>query len=164
MTRLYIFDADNTLRRTTVPGQVCPHASGEWELLPGVRERLARIDWAQAALGVASNQDHVGYGLLSRAQCRALLHELVSQATGGRARNVRVLFCHHVLEVTCACRKPAPGMLKELLASFRVRPEEALFVGDAVTDEAAALAAGIPFQYAAAFFGSTPAAPTGLRG
>ncbi len=114
MTRLYIFDADNTLRRTTVPGQVCPHAPGEWELLPGVRERLARIDWTQASLGVASNQDHVGYGLLTEARCRALLHDMVREAIGGSARDVRVLFCPHVLEVSCACRKPAPGMLEDV--------------------------------------------------
>ena len=152
MIRLYIFDADNTLRRTTVPGKVCPHGPGEWALLPGVRERLARIDWAQVALGVASNQDQVGYGLFTETRCRALLEELVHQATGGRARNARVLFCPHVLEVPCACRKPAPGMLLELLAWSGVLPGEALFVGDAPTDEAAARAAGIPFQHATAFF------------
>ncbi len=152
MTRLYIFDADGTLRRTTVPGQVCPHAPDEWELLSGVRERLARIDWDQVALGVASNQDHVGYGWLTEAQCRALLEEMVHQATGGRALQFQVRFCPHVLEVPCSCRKPAPGMLLDLLSHFRIRPEEALFVGDAPSDKAAAHAAGVPFQPAAEFF------------
>ena len=32
--RLVVFDADGTLRRTTVPGQPCPRASDQWELLP----------------------------------------------------------------------------------------------------------------------------------
>src|SRR5205085_2553999 len=59
--RLVIFDADDTLRRTIVPGQPCPHAEGEWELLPGVRARLHRIP-PDVYIGVASNQDHVGYG------------------------------------------------------------------------------------------------------
>jgi histidinol phosphatase-like enzyme len=55
--RLYVFDADGTLRRTTVPGLPCPNRPGEWELIPGVRERLARIGWGQggARFGVATN-------------------------------------------------------------------------------------------------------------
>lgn len=153
MTRLYIFDADGTLRRTTVPDKVCPHAPGEWALLPGVRERLADIDWTQAAIGIASNQDQVGYGWFTEAQCRALLEALVDEATGGRARRRKVAFCPHALEVPCGCRKPAPGMLFELLRHFGVRAHEALFVGDSPVDEAAARAAGVPFRYAHDFFG-----------
>src|SRR5689334_11626787 len=37
--RLFIFDADDTLRHTLVPGQPSPRAADEWELLPGVAER-----------------------------------------------------------------------------------------------------------------------------
>jgi D-glycero-D-manno-heptose 1,7-bisphosphate phosphatase len=45
--KLIIFDMDGTLRRTTVEGKPCPHAPGEWELLPGVREKFAGIARAQ---------------------------------------------------------------------------------------------------------------------
>jgi D-glycero-D-manno-heptose 1,7-bisphosphate phosphatase len=40
-------------------------------------------------------------------------------------------------------RKPAPGMLREALAHFRVAPHEAVMIGDQLTDLRAAQAAGV---------------------
>jgi D-glycero-D-manno-heptose 1,7-bisphosphate phosphatase len=152
--RLYVFDADGTLRRTLVAGQPCPHAPEEWALMPRVREVLARIPWGPEGpwLGIASNQDHVGYGLVAEDVCRDMLEALGRAATGGRAV-VHVAFCPHVLEVACGCRKPAPGLLLALMARFGVGPEQTLFVGDAESDAGAAAAAGVAFQWAEAFFG-----------
>jgi hypothetical protein len=84
MTRLYVFDADGTLRRTRVPGQPCPRSPEEWELLPDVVARLAAIPFEDGIeLGIASNQDQVAYGHLSAAMARALLAELADQASRG---------------------------------------------------------------------------------
>jgi histidinol phosphatase-like enzyme len=72
--KLYIFDADGTLRGCTVPGQPCPNRPGEWELLPGVRERLARIGWDERAgphFAVATNQGGVGLGYFTEREARA---------------------------------------------------------------------------------------------
>src|SRR3954469_23765035 len=82
--RLIIFDADGTLRRTTVEGLPCPNRPGEWELIPGVRERLGEIDWGAggARFGVASNQGGVGVGYLSLTAARRLLEEMVVEAFG----------------------------------------------------------------------------------
>ena len=80
--RLYIFDADGTLRRTTVEGLPCPNRPGEWELIPGVRERLGRIDWGAARFGVASNQGGVGLGYLPLAAALGLLEEMFVEAFG----------------------------------------------------------------------------------
>jgi D-glycero-D-manno-heptose 1,7-bisphosphate phosphatase len=44
-------------------------------------------------------------------------------------------------------RKPAPGMLLQALKDLGVAPSEALMVGDRPEDQAAALAAGVPFQW-----------------
>lgn len=152
--KLYVFDADETLRRTLVPGQPCPYAPGEWALMPNVRERLARIPFGPDGpyLGVASNQDRVGWGLLSEAAARRLLEDMVEAATGG-LRGARVELCPHLAHDGCACRKPRPGMLQRLLAHFRVAPHEAIFVGDAETDRQAAEAAGTHFAWARDFFG-----------
>ncbi|MDB4965167.1 MAG: hypothetical protein JWN44_856 [Myxococcales bacterium] len=155
-TRLYIFDADGTLRTTTVAGQPCPHAPEEWRLLPDVRARLAELP-PDARLGVASNQDHVGYGHLDEHRARELLRAMVVAATGRRLPDGALELCPHVREVPCACRKPGAAMLERLLAFYDVPAAEALFVGDAECDRAAAARAGIPFAWAHAFFGR----PTG---
>ena len=153
--RLYIFDADDTLRRTTVRGKPCPHAPEEWELLPGVRERLARIRWGAdgALLAVASNQDQVAYGHLTQDMAHRLLADLLRAAAGEVCPAPAIRFCPHALHVECRCRKPAPGMLLDIVRHFGVAPGEALYVGNALTDRQAAERAGIPFAWAHEFFG-----------
>src|SRR3954453_1039403 len=76
--RLFIFDADDTLRRTIVPGRPCPWRPEDWELLPGVQQILSRPKWNEPGgplIGIASNQDHVGYGHLSLETARELLRD-----------------------------------------------------------------------------------------
>jgi D-glycero-D-manno-heptose 1,7-bisphosphate phosphatase len=153
--RLYIFDADGTLRRTTVEGLPCPNRPGEWELIPGVRERLSQIRWGEggARFGVASNQGGVGLGYLSLAAARGLLEEMVVEAFGVRPPPPgSVELCPHAPHLGCPCRKPKPGMLVRLMRRFGVKPEETLFVGDMDKDEGAARAAGTRFAWAHEFF------------
>jgi D-glycero-D-manno-heptose 1,7-bisphosphate phosphatase len=149
--RLLIFDADGTLRRTLVPGQPCPHAANEWQLLDGVREVVSALP-RDLYLGVASNQDHVGYGHLTHAEAHALLSAALEQASGRKPDPAAIRLCPHRLEVTCSCRKPAPGMLLAILEHYRLSPSEALFVGNEPIDEAAAMNAGMPFVWAQDLF------------
>ncbi len=155
--RLYIFDADGTLRRTTVEGLPCPNRPGEWELMPGVRERLSQIDWNAARFGVASNQGGVGLGYLSLSAARRLLEEMVVEAFGvKRPPPGSVELCPHAPHRNCPCRKPQPLMLQRLMRRFGAAPHETLFVGDMDKDEGAARNAGTRFMWAHEFF-SRPA-------
>ena len=162
--RLYIFDADGTLRRTTVEGLPCPNRPGEWELIPGVRERLAEIDWCKARFGVASNQGGVGLGYLSLAAARRLLEDMVVEAFGVRAPPPgSVELCPHAPHLGCPCRKPRPLMLRRLMRRFRASRGETLFVGDMERDREAARRAGVPFLWAHEFFGREPPADSDAR-
>lgn len=154
-TRLYIFDADGTLRRTTVPGLPCPNQGGDWELIPGVRERLAQIDWGPrgARFAIASNQGGVGLGYLSFATARQLIVDMVVAAFGIEPPPGSIEICPHAPYLNCPCRKPRPEMLLRLVRRFRVAKAQALFVGDMPTDEEAARHAEIPFMWAHRFFG-----------
>ena len=145
--RLVIFDADNTLRRTTAPGQPCPHAPNEWEPLPGIREALAELRWGPGGLlmAIASNQDHVAYGHLSAAMALRLLQDAAEAATGHRPEPGAVRFCAHAIDAGCVCRKPEPGLLLDAMAHHGARPAETLFVGDHAVDREAAARAGVAF-------------------
>lgn len=158
--RLFIFDADDTLRRTIVPGKPCPHRPGEWELLPGVAAVLRAIPWDPDGpfLGIASNQDQVAYGWLSAAMAQRLLRDMMHEAVGEIRPRPCIRFCPHALEVDCDCRKPAPGMLQSIMAHFGVGAGETVFVGNAETDREAAARAGVGFAWAWEFFeGNLPA-------
>ena len=155
--RLYIFDADGTLRRTTVPGLPCPNRPGEWELIPGVRERLARVEWGAggARFGVASNQGGVGLGYMTLSAARRLLADMVVAAFGVEPPPGSVEVCPHAPYLKCACRKPEPLMLLRLMRRFHAAPAETLFVGDMDKDEEAARRAGTRFTWAHEFFERT---------
>jgi D-glycero-D-manno-heptose 1,7-bisphosphate phosphatase len=153
--KLFIFDADDTLRRTTLPGKPCPHAPGEWVLMPGVREKLSPIDWNSAKgpyLGIASNQDQVGYGHLTLTMARDLLRDLAHSAAGVEPSDAALQLCPHPLETGCYCRKPEPGMLLAIMAHYGVAPTETLFIGNHETDRCAAGRAGIDFGWSFDFF------------
>ncbi len=154
--RLVVFDADDTLRETVIPGKPCPHGPGEWVLRPGVREALQEISWGELMnphLGVASNQDHVAYGFVSFEMARSLLRDLAIAATGSVPADPALQLCPHPLDRACECRKPEPGMLLSIMTYYGVEPAETLFVGDAEVDREAAARAGTSFMWAADLFG-----------
>ena len=157
--KLFIFDADDTLRTTIVPGQPCPRARDEWVLLPGVRETLSPVQWNHQGgplLGIASNQDQVGYGHLTLDTARELLRDLARTAAGIRLPDPALQLCPHRLDVNCSCRKPRPGMLNAIMEYYRARPEETLFVGNHEADRQAAAEAKTAFVWAQDFFAVQP--------
>jgi D-glycero-D-manno-heptose 1,7-bisphosphate phosphatase len=145
--RLVIFDADNTLRRVTVPGKPCPYSPSEWEPLPGIRAALAGLEWGLGGrrMAIASNQDHVFYGHLTADMARRLLGDAAEAVTGHRPPDGAIRFCAHAMDGGCACRKPEPGLLLEAMAFHGIDPAETVFVGDAEVDRQAAAKAGVAF-------------------
>lgn len=152
--KLYIFDADNTLRRSTVPGQPTPNKKDEWELLPNVKEKLHEIlsKNADARIAIASNQGGIELGYLSQRQARKLLNDLYKDVSGKRAPKGMIQLCPD-FKKTSRCRKPEPGMLQAIIKQAGVSPECTLFVGDAEDDRLTAKNAGVQFAWAKNFFG-----------
>jgi D-glycero-D-manno-heptose 1,7-bisphosphate phosphatase len=153
--KLYIFDADGTLRRTTVEGLPCPNQPDDWELIPGVRERLAEIDWRGRGVhfGIASNQGGVGMGYMTYEMAYRLLSDMVVETFGVQTPpDGSIEICPHAPHANCPCRKPKPLMLRRLMHRFHVRRDETLFVGDMDRDKEAARCAGVRFLWAHEFF------------
>jgi D-glycero-D-manno-heptose 1,7-bisphosphate phosphatase len=149
-----IFDADDTLRRTTVAGQPCPHRPHEWELLPGVAETLRPLPWrTQLQLGIASNQDRIGWGIIEPDTAHAMLRALAVAATGYDPGADAVQLCPHRPADGCGCRKPAPGMIHRILVHYGAPPARAVFVGNAETDREAAIRARVTFLWRHDVFG-----------
>lgn len=157
--KLYIFDADGTLRRCTVEGQPCPNKPGEWELMPGVKEKLATIKWGTpydrgyAARGIASNQGGVGYGYLNFETAYQMLKQTFVEAFGSLPATGSIQICPHRKDEDCECRKPKPLMILRLMNAWQLRPDQVLYVGDMDTDRQAAENAGVDFMWAKDFFG-----------
>lgn len=158
--QLILFDADGTLRRTTVPGQVCPNKPGEWEVIPEAQAWFNRHGPfhpqggpRSLRVGIASNQGGVGLGFLGFEVAHSMLRDLYQALTGHPAPAGSVLICPHRPVDECYCRKPSPGLLDEMCRFYAVERSRTLYVGDMESDQEAARRAFIDFVWAEEFFG-----------
>ena len=69
------------------------------------------------------------------------MHRMAA-AVGGRID--AVFFCPHTAEDDCECRKPKPGMLKQIAERFEIDPDDTPVVGDSLRDLQAGAALGFP--------------------
>lgn len=152
--KLLIFDADGTLRRSTVPNQPTPNKDGEWEVLPNVKEKLQKIlsERADVILAIASNQGGIELGYLSREQAAKLLDDLYEEITGKCAPEGMIQLCPDFKRPS-ECRKPKPGMLQKIMEQAKIAQNQTLFVGDSEDDRMTAQNAGVRFIWAKDFFG-----------
>jgi D-glycero-D-manno-heptose 1,7-bisphosphate phosphatase len=114
----------------------------EWKPIPGSLEAIARLTQAGFRVVVATNQSGLGRGLFDMATLNAMhdkMHKAVNQL-GGRID--AVFFCPHAQDAGCDCRKPKPGMLREIAARFDLALAGVPVIGDSLRDLQAASAAG----------------------
>ena len=156
---LLILDLDGTVRSCTVPEQPCPNRVGEQALLPGAAEAIRYALGRGVLICGATNQGGIGLGFTTETDHAEMVCELTGLIADAIGLNIAfpVWHCAHAPDAGCACRKPQPEMLLEAMRSFRVRPEETLFVGDRASDEQAAAAASCRFLEATEWRAHTPA-------
>jgi len=114
----------------------------EWLPIPGSFEAIAKLTKAGFKIGVASNQSGIARGYYSE-QVLADIHKKMMHGVelhGGKIH--KIVYCPHMPDFGCACRKPQPGLLYELANFFNGVPQGKFFVGDRKTDVIAARACG----------------------
>jgi D-glycero-D-manno-heptose 1,7-bisphosphate phosphatase len=117
-------------------------AALEWEPVPGALEAVARLNHAGWHAVVATNQAGIGRGMIDMAQVNSVhahMHRLL-MAQGARVD--AVFFCPHTPEDHCDCRKPLPGMMREIGRRYGVDLAQVPMVCDTLRDLLAAQAAG----------------------
>jgi D-glycero-D-manno-heptose 1,7-bisphosphate phosphatase len=132
-------DRDGVLNRALVRDGV-PHPPdhlGEFELLPGVPEALARLVAAGFTLVVVTNQPDVARGTQTRARV-----EEINDRVRATLPVLDVFTCFHDDADGCACRKPKPGLLLEAARRWHLDPQRSFMVGDRWSDVVAGQAAG----------------------
>lgn len=114
----------------------------ELVLLPGALDALGSLSSFAVPIIVITNQSVIGRGIVDKAVID-LIHDYLRAlvCTGGGRIDAFYVCPHHPIE-RCACRKPQPGLLLAAAADFQLDLTRCVFVGDSVTDYAAARAAG----------------------
>lgn len=138
-SRLVILDRDGVINEDS---DAFIKSVAEWRPLPGSIEAVAALSRAGYTVAIASNQSGLARGLFDRHALRGMhrkLRRLVG-AEGGRVD--RIVVCPHGPNDACDCRKPAPGLLRQLARHYGDSLEGVPVVGDALRDLQAARAAG----------------------
>lgn len=122
-----------------------------FEWMPGAREAIRAATDAGWHVFVVTNQAGIARGRYTEAEMHGLhawMTEEIRRA-GGTLDDLR--YCPFHAEATVAAyhdpahawRKPAPGMLLDLIRAWQIDPAQAVLVGDQDTDLQAAAAAGV---------------------
>ncbi len=115
----------------------------ETKFVPGALEALAWLAQHHWLIVIVTNQAAIGRQILAREAVDAINAYVVSQITAAGGRVDGLYLCPHHPDESCACRKPAPGMLLQAAADLDIDLGKSLMIGDAVSDVQAALAAGV---------------------
>ena len=116
----------------------------EWEPIEGALEAVARLHHAGYHVVVATNQSGIGRGMIDMASVNAVHVHMVQRAQAMGGRIDAVFFCPHTPEDCCACRKPLPGMMRDIGDRYGVDLSTVPVVSDTLRDMEAAQAAGCP--------------------
>uniref|UniRef100_B1XS12 D,D-heptose 1,7-bisphosphate phosphatase n=1 Tax=Polynucleobacter necessarius subsp. necessarius (strain STIR1) TaxID=452638 RepID=B1XS12_POLNS len=119
----------------------------EWIPIPGSLEAIALLNQAGYQIAVATNQSGLSRGYFTINDLHAMHSKMESllQPLGGHIDSI--FFCPHQDAHQCDCRKPAPGLMKEIALSYKkfdnVKPLTGTpIVGDSLRDLQAGIALG----------------------
>lgn len=137
--KLIIFGRDGILNEFRHDHVKAPE---EWQSVDGAFDAVARLNQAGWHAVVATNQSGIGRGLLEMASVNAVHAHMHRQAQAAGARIDAVFFCPHAPEELCECRKPLPGMMREIAERYGLQLRDVPMVCDTLRDLEAAQAAG----------------------
>ena len=137
--KLVILDRDGTINEDSDQYIKSP---SEWKPIRGSLEAIARLTQGGWRCVVATNQSGIARGLFDMATLNAIhveMHRAVAHA-GGRID--AIFFCPHAADSNCECRKPKPGLLREIASRLDVELAGVPVIGDSLRDVEAAAAVG----------------------
>lgn len=135
--RLVILDRDGVINEDSDSYIRSP---AEFIPIPGSLEAIARLKKAGFTVVVATNQSGIGRGFFGfdaledmHDKLRRLLAEVGGSVDG-------IFYCPHTPEDHCECRKPAPGLYRQISEQLGVELTGVPVIGDSFRDLEAAWA------------------------
>jgi D-glycero-D-manno-heptose 1,7-bisphosphate phosphatase len=139
MLKLIVLDRDGVINEDSDDYIKAPE---EFIPIPGSLEAIARLTQAGWRVVVATNQSGVARGYYDLATLQRIhdkLHRLLAPL-GGQIE--AIFYCPHGPDDGCECRKPKPGLLRDIEARLQVSLQGVPAIGDSLRDLEAAQAVG----------------------
>jgi D-glycero-D-manno-heptose 1,7-bisphosphate phosphatase len=141
--KLIILDRDGVINHDSDAFIKSPE---EWVPIPGSLEAIARLNQAGYRVVVATNQSGIARGLFDMVKLNAIHQKLHTAAQLAGADIDAVFFCPHAADDNCDCRKPKPGMLRNIAQRYDVSLKGMPNVGDSLRDLQAGFSLGcVPY-------------------
>lgn len=138
---LIILDRDGVIN---VESDAYIKAPDEWIPIPGSLEAIAKLTKAGHRVVIMTNQSGIGRGLFS-VETLNQIHAKLSASLAVLGGHIeKIYYCPHHLNDNCVCRKPKPGMLKQIQQDFKIDLKDCLLIGDSWRDMQAAQTAQCP--------------------
>lgn len=137
--KLIILDRDGVINEDSDDYIKSPE---EWVPIPGSLEAITSLNQGGYRVVVATNQSGLGRGLFdieTLNRIHAKMHRRLA-ALGGTID--AIFYCPHTPGDHCTCRKPEPGLLREISARLKTNLDDVPCVGDTLRDLQAARSVG----------------------
>ena len=115
----------------------------EFCFIAGSREAIARLTRAGHTIVICTNQAAIARGHASIEVVEDIHQRMIAEIAAFGGEIAKVYYCPHAKDSSCSCRKPRPGMLLRARDELGVDLQDAVFIGDSITDVQAGLAANV---------------------
>lgn len=116
-------------------------SEAEWEAIPGSLEAIGKLCHYGYRVVVVTNQAGLSRGIMTIEDLIRIHQKMHTELAKHRGTIEAIFFCPHAPDEGCACRKPKPGLLREVSNRLHTPLDSAILVGDKLSDLEAAEAA-----------------------
>lgn len=134
--KLLLLDRDGVIN---IDRENSVRSQDDFVLLPDVVSAIKLLNKAQVPIAIVTNQAVVGRGELSIEELHHI-HAYFEKILEDQGAFVNKIYCCTSADPQNYCRKPNPGLLVQALNDFKVKPENAILIGDDLRDLEAAKA------------------------
>lgn len=151
--KLIILDRDGVINEDSDNYIKTPE---EWHEVPGSLQAIGRLKQWGYFIGVATNQSGIARGYYTLDTMRRIHQKMTHRLKQHNANIDHIAYCPHGPDDGCACRKPKPALLHDIIRqycdktaqNFPLNPDDlaqVVMVGDTIGDYQAANNAGVSF-------------------
>jgi D-glycero-D-manno-heptose 1,7-bisphosphate phosphatase len=146
LVRAIFLDRDGVVNRKAPEGSYVA-SIGEFEVLPGSLEAIAKLCGDGWQVFLVTNQRGIARGMVSENAVEQIHRWLLEQVRNAGGEIMQVYVCPHDYSDLCDCRKPKPGMLLRAAREHSLDLAHSWMVGDSIWDMQAGRAVGCKTAY-----------------
>lgn len=139
LNRLVILDRDGVINHDS---DAYVKTVDEWQPIDGSVEAIGALCQAGFVVAVATNQSGLARGYFDAATLDAMHAKMQRMVAKHGGRIAHIAYCPHGPDDGCDCRKPLPGLIKQIETQTKLSAQGSFMVGDSIRDLQAGVSAG----------------------